>query len=108
MFEQPAFKMTPVAPESSQIVSGNSRLTILTDGLIRLETSEDGGFEDRASTFAINRALPSPKFDVIRKADGKGMEIVTDRMFIQWTGEVFGPNSLQVTLRRKGEHRVHR
>jgi hypothetical protein len=31
------------------------------------------------------------------------MEIVTDRLFIQWTGEAFGPTSLMVTLRRKGE-----
>jgi hypothetical protein len=76
-------------------------MTILTDGLLRLETTEDGEFEDRASTFAINRDLPTPKFDLVKK-EGGAMEIVTDRLFIQWTGEAFGPNSLMVTLRRKG------
>lgn len=102
MFEQPALNMTPVAPQASQIVSGNNRLTLLTDGLIRLETTADGQFEDRASTFAINRDLPTPKFDVVKRNNGS-MEIVTDRLFIQWTGEAFGPNSLLVTLRKKGE-----
>ena len=101
MFEKAAFPMAPVAPKASQIISGNNRLTILTDGLIRLESTPDGQFEDRASTFAINRDLPTPSFDVVRK-DAGAMEIVTDRLFIQWTGEAFGPNSLLVTLRKKG------
>jgi hypothetical protein len=98
----PTIKMTPVAPSGSQIVSGNQRMTILTDGLLRLETTQGGKFEDRASTFAINRELPTPKFDLTKRDDGS-MEIVTDRLFIQWTGEAFGPTSLMVTLRRKGE-----
>jgi hypothetical protein len=98
----PTIKMTPVAPTGSQIISGNQRMTILTDGLLRLETTQDGKFEDRASTFAINRELPTPKFDLTKRDDGS-MEIVTDRLFIQWTGEAFGPTSLMVTLRRKGE-----
>ena len=102
MESMPTIKMTPVAPTGSQIVSGNQRMTILTDGLLRLETTQDGNFEDRASTFAINRELPTPKFEVTKRDDGS-MEIVTDRLFIQWTGEAFGPTSLMVTLRRKGE-----
>lgn len=77
-------------------------MTILTDGLLRLETTEDGRFEDRASTFAINRDLPTPHFEVIKK-DGGAMEIITDRLFIQWTGEAFSPSSLLVSLRKKGE-----
>jgi len=77
-------------------------MTILTDGLLRLETTQDGIFEDRASTFAINRDFPTPKFDVTKKDNG-AMEIVTDRLFITWTGEAFGPTSIMVTLRRKGE-----
>lgn len=101
MFEKSAFKMTPVAPKESQIVSGNSRMTLLADGLVRFENTEDGQFEDRASTFAINRDLPTPKFDCTKRDDGS-MEIVTDRLFIQWTGAAFGPNSLLVTLRKKG------
>jgi len=102
MESMPAIKMTPVAPTGSQIISGNQRMTILTDGLLRLETTQDGKFEDRASTFAINRDLSNPKFDLTKKDNG-AMEIVTDRLFIQWTGEAFGPTTLMVTLRRKGK-----
>lgn len=105
MFEQMALEMAPVAPAASQIVCGHQRMTLLTDGLIRLETTSDGQFEDRASTFAINRDLPTPKFDLVKRDNGS-MEIVTDRVFIQWTGEAFGPNSLLVTLRKKGESRL--
>jgi hypothetical protein len=103
MFDSKALKMTPAAPAASQIISGTQRITLLTDGLIRFETAHDGKFEDRASTFAINRDLPTPKFDVIEKANG-AKEIVTDRVFIQWNGKPFGPSSLLVTLRRKGEY----
>jgi hypothetical protein len=98
----PTLKMSPFAPSSSQIISGNQRMTILADGLLRLEITPDGKFEDRASTFAINRDLPTPKFDVV-KQEGGGMEIVTDRLFIQWSGEAFSPSSLLVSLRKKGE-----
>jgi hypothetical protein len=100
MFDTPT-KFTPLAPAESQIVLGNQRITILTSGLVRFEQSHDGSFEDRASTFAINRALPTPKYDVIKK-DGGAMEIVTDRIYIQWSGQAFGPSSLLVSLRDKG------
>ena len=33
---------------------------MLTDGLLRLEYSADGVFEDRASAFALFRDLPVP------------------------------------------------
>lgn len=97
-----SFKPTPLAPVESQITSKTSRITILTDGLIRLESAPDGVFEDRASTFAINRDLPVPKFQVIRKDQG-AVEIITSRFHLLWTGKDFAPTSLHVLLRDKGE-----
>lgn len=45
------------------IISGpNYRFTILTDGLIRMEYSENGIFEDRPTLFASNRLFPKPNF----------------------------------------------
>lgn len=55
----------PVKPQanSKAIVAGSKwRFTILAEGLLRYEWAEDGQFEDRASTFAINRDLPVPDF----------------------------------------------
>ena len=43
------------------------RVSVLADGLVRLEWSEDGAFEDRASTFALHRELPVPEFEVDRR-----------------------------------------
>ena len=48
--------------------------------------------------------LPTPTYEVIKRdKGGAAVEIVTDRVYIQWTGAKFGPDSLLVTLRDKGE-----
>ena len=62
-----------------------------------LEWSEDGAFEDRASTFALHRDLPVPEFDVI---DGEGtLEIVTDRLRLTYDRGPFTPAGLSVQAR---------
>ena len=57
----------PMRPQanSAAIVGGSDqkyRFTILTAGLLRFEYASDGAFEDRASTFAVNRNLLVPSF----------------------------------------------
>jgi alpha-glucosidase (family GH31 glycosyl hydrolase) len=88
---------SPVA-QPDAIVEGDSwRITVLTAGLVRLEWAQDGGFEDRASTFAIHRDLPVPQFDVI---DGEGaLEIVTDRLRLTYDRGPFTPAGLSVQAR---------
>ena len=102
MFDKYPFQSAPVARQGSVVQTATQRITLLTDGLVRFETSPNGKFEDRASTFAINRDLPIPKFDLIQR-DGDKVEIVTDRFHLLWTGEAFSPTSLHVMLRDKGE-----
>ena len=65
------------------------RITVLTDGLVRLEWSEDGVFEDRASTFAVHRDLPVPDFRVIGRR--RALEIVTDRLHLVYDRRPFSP-----------------
>ncbi len=73
------------------------RVSVLADGLVRLEWSEDGAFEDRASTFALHRDLPVPDFEVI---DGEGtLEIVTDRLRLTYDRGPFTPAGLSVQAR---------
>ena len=58
---QNIYKMK-TSPEASQenIVKGERyRITMLTDVLVRLEYSEDGIFEDRATQMVINRDFPN-------------------------------------------------
>ena len=56
------FPVKPLANPKSIISGDHWRFTILTAGVIRYEWGPDGSFEDRASTFAINRDLPVPAF----------------------------------------------
>ena len=73
------------------------RVSVLADGLVRLEWSEAGAFEDRASTFALHRDLPVPEFEVI---DGEGtLEIVTDRLRLTYDRGPFTPAGLSVQAR---------
>ncbi|KAJ9664860.1 hypothetical protein H2201_005081 [Coniosporium apollinis] len=93
------FPRKPLAnPEA--IVKGNTyRFTVLTDGLIRYEWAEDGQFEDRASTFAINRQLPVPEFKVYDSDDT--LEIVTNRFHLTYDKKRFTPSGFLVVVHGK-------
>ncbi|MBR1962136.1 MAG: DUF5110 domain-containing protein [Alistipes sp.] len=54
----------PKANEKAQVVAGNARFTVLTPQMIRMEWSEDGKFEDRATLTFVNRKLDVPQFKV--------------------------------------------
>ncbi|WP_328475164.1 DUF4968 domain-containing protein [Actinoplanes sp. NBC_00393] len=87
----------PVA-DAAAVVSGDRyRITVLTDGLLRLEYAEDGVFEDRASTFAVNRRLPVPDFRVTES--GGHLEIVTARMHLTYDRGPFTTSGLSVAVR---------
>ena len=52
-----AMAQNPCAQKDAMVISGNTRFTVLTPEMIRIEYSDKGIFEDRA-TFAIqNRQL---------------------------------------------------
>ncbi|MDQ7876527.1 glycoside hydrolase family 31 protein [Microbacterium sp. QXD-8] len=77
------------------IVRGDRwRLTVLADGLIRAEWSEEGRFEDRATTFAIRREMAVPEFRVIDGGDE--VEIVTSRFHLRYDRGPFTPHGLSV------------
>ena len=52
----------PIANPNALVVSGNTRFTILTDHVIRLEFSTDSNFTNEASLTFVNRNLPVPEF----------------------------------------------
>ena len=56
----------PAAPEAKRenMIQGNGyRITLLTEGLVRLEYDPDGLFEDRATQTVLNRDFPAGKGD---------------------------------------------
>ena len=62
------------APEN--IVQGDCyRISVLTEGLLRLEYSADGIFEDRATQAVWNRDFPKTAFRLIERQDC--LEIIT-------------------------------
>ena len=87
----------PVARPEAVVQGERWRITVLTDGLVRLEWADDGVFEDRASTFALHRDLPVPSFEVV---DGESaLEIVTDRLRLTYDREPFTPAGLSIQTR---------
>jgi len=87
----------PVADPSAIVQGETFRITVLTDGLLRLEYARDGRFEDRASAFAVVRDLPVPEYRVI---DGPHhLEILTDRVHLVYDREPFSTSGLSIQVR---------
>ncbi|KAF1851119.1 glycoside hydrolase family 31 protein [Cucurbitaria berberidis CBS 394.84] len=91
------FKTRPVAHPDAIVAGDKYRFTILTDGLLRFEWAADGRFEDRASTFAVNRKLAVPDFYVWDR--GHGIEIVTKRFHVVYDKRKFSPEGLKIHLK---------
>lgn len=73
------------ANESSIIVGGKYRFTILTERLIRLEYSEHGIFNDEPTQLVWNRLFDVPKFDI--RQDERYLEITTTYFKITYVKE---------------------
>src|SRR6478735_525414 len=86
----------PAADPGAIVVGTHWRITVLTDGLVRLEHSPDGGFEDRASTFALNRDLPVPSFRVVET--DTHVEVLTDRFHLVYDRRPFSTSGLSVSV----------
>lgn len=87
------FPTKPLANPKAIVSGPNYRFTILTDRLVRYEWAEDGQFEDRASTFAINREFPVPNFRVV---DNEDLEIITEHFHLSYDKKRFSPGGLSV------------
>ncbi len=98
----------PVANPEAVVVVGNARFTVLTPEMIRIEYSDKGKFEDRA-TFAIqNRDLESvPAFK--KSEDGEFLYITTDRLSLKYRKGTdprtvpASPANLTVTMNHNGQ-----
>ena len=90
------FQVKPVANPKATVIGDKWRFTVLTDGLIRYEWAPDSSFEDRASTFAINRDLPVPEYQHWEK-DGY-LNIRTSRFHLIYNKKPFSASSLLVRV----------
>ena len=82
---------------------GHVRISLVTDGMARMEYSPDGRFEDGQSLMAINRDYPA--VDYTTRDRGKTVEITTRCMVIKYTksqGPLGDGNLLITSPKRKG------
>ncbi|KAK7427587.1 hypothetical protein QQZ08_005862 [Neonectria magnoliae] len=56
------FPNDPIANQAAVVAGDNFRFTLINETVLRYEWAEDGVFEDRPSTFALNRRFPAPEF----------------------------------------------
>jgi len=94
------FNRNPV-PNPKSVVSGKGhggsyRFTLLTEHLLRYEWSNDGGFEDRASTFALFRNFTPPQHSV--KDGPSELEIKTPSFTVKYDKKKFSEQGLSVTV----------
>ena len=80
------------------IIQGEKyRISLLTEGLIRLEYSEAGKFEDRATKTVINRNFDVPEFKVFEEEDS--LEIITRRIHLIYDKKEFTDRGLSIEVR---------
>ena len=94
---RPHFRPTgnPVADPANVVRGAGYRITVLTEGLVRLEQDRDGVFEDRASQTVVDRAFPPVEFAVTETDDR--LTIHTSRLQLVYDKQPFRTEGLRVT-----------
>lgn len=97
--EEYQFSCKPLANPESIVPGPQYRFTFLGNKVLRYEWAEDGVFEDRASTFAINRDFPKPDF---RLEDGENqLDIFTPAFHLTYDKKKFSRNGLVAQISNK-------
>ena len=86
----------PEAKEANVVKGDKYRITVLTEGLLRLEYSEDGVFEDRATQTVLNRDFEETAFEV--KETEEELIIVTKRLRLTYNRKAFNPRGLMIQV----------
>ena len=93
------FPHSPLA-DPKAIVSGPTyRFTLINEMVLRYEWSHDGVFEDRASSFALNRKFLPPSFHI--KDTEEHLEIISSSFHVSYDKKRFSSNGLHVTFPAK-------
>ena len=98
----------PKAKEEATVTCGNARFTVLTPEMVRIEYSDKGVFEDRATFTVINREMDEvPAFS--KKEDAEYLYINTGRLNLKYrkgtTPKTLpaSPQNLTVTMTHNGQ-----
>ncbi|KAM0480741.1 hypothetical protein ACHAP7_004977 [Fusarium lateritium] len=89
----------PLANKDSIVAGDQWRFTLINDIVLRYEWSEDGVFEDRPSTFALNREFSTPKFTVSDTSDQ--LEIRAEAFQVTYNKKRFDRYGLVISFTNK-------
>lgn len=88
---------TPQALTQQMVTGEHYRITVLTPGLLRLEYSDDGVFEDRATQMVWHRDFQPADYRVIHTEDG--IEIHTEMLQLIYNEKEFSANGLSIQVK---------
>lgn len=89
-------KASPLALAENIVAGDQYRITMLTEGLVRLEYSEDGVFEDRATQMVLHRDFPKTSYKVLETEDH--IRILTSRIQLQYNRKQFASHGLSIQV----------
>ncbi|MBY5162272.1 glycoside hydrolase family 31 protein [Salsipaludibacter albus] len=87
----------PVADPANVVTTEHGRITVLADGLVRLEWDPSGTFEDRASQLVLHRDMAPVEHRVVDGPDR--LEVITDRFHLTWDRQAFWSGGVSVRAR---------
>lgn len=103
-----AVAQNPCALKDAMVISGNARFTVLTPEMIRIEYSDKGVFEDRATFTVNNRQMDAvPEFD--KNEDNDYLYISTGKLNLKYRKGTnpmtmpASPSNLTVTMKHAGK-----
>lgn len=88
-------KTTGRLTDGAAVTGDRFRITVLTDRLLRLEYSEDGYFEDRATQMVTNRQFCVPKFTV--EDNESSLVLRTEYLMLCYDKGPFTANGMSIT-----------
>ena len=91
------FPTNGISKPESVIRGKQYRITVLTPSLIRLEYSEDGVFEDRATQSVVNRNFPSVPFHA--STEGNRLIVETEKLLLLYDQKAFSAKGLQIQVK---------
>ncbi len=96
---RPHFRPTgrPVADPANVLTGDGYRITVLDEGLVRLEYSPAGEFEDRPSQAVVDRAFPPVAFEAVETDDR--LTVHTPRLQLLYDKRPFSTEGLSVAAK---------
>jgi alpha-glucosidase (family GH31 glycosyl hydrolase) len=91
------------AAEEAQAAADNLRVTVLTDGLLRLEYDPEQNFDDRPTQLVWTRKLDLPKFNLLK--DEKKLVIETEKIKLKYLrdGRKLSKENLKINIKANEE-----